>query len=310
MAEASLAHDRAARPVELAIGSADRAPAWSLAIVAMLSVQVGSALSTGLFAEVGAGGTAWLRLTAGALMFLAFGRPHLRGRSRSELAVAVALGAATGTMTVCFLSAIERIPLGTAVAIEYVGPLAVAVAGTRTARGLAWPVLAVAGVLLLTEPWAGSVDPVGILWAVGAAAGWGLYIVLSARVGGRFAGIEGLSITIPIAAVVSASVGLPQAAGQITWHVIAAAVGIALLMPVLPLSLEMLALRRLTTGAFGTLMALEPAIGMGVGLVALAQVPTAPQVAGVGLVVVAGIGATRQDARGRSTEPAPILLIE
>lgn len=310
MAEDNPVCARSVNTTQAAIGKADRAPAWSLAVVAMLSVQVGSALSTGLFAQVGTAGTAWLRLTAGALMFLAFRRPRLRGRPRSELGAALALGAATGAMSVCFLAAIDRIPLGTAVAIEYMGPFAVAVGGTRTIRGFAWPVLALAGVLALTEPWTGSVDPVGILWAGGAAAGWALYIVLSAKVGGRFEGIDGLSVTIPIAAVASAIVGVPQAAGHLTGPVMLAAVGVALLTPVLPYSLEMLALQRLTTTAFGTLMALEPAMGMGVGIIVLAQAPTALQVAGIGLVVVAGIAVTRQDFPRRPTDSAPIALTD
>jgi inner membrane transporter RhtA len=299
MAEETLPRANGAGTAQLVIGKAKGAPAWSLAAIAMLSVQIGSALSTGLFAQVGTAGTAWLRLTAGALMFLAYRRPRLRGRQPSELGAALALGAATGAMSVCFLAAIDRVPLGTAVAIEYMGPFAVAVGGTRTLRGFAWPLLALAGVLALTEPWTGSVDPLGILWAAGAAAGWALYILLSAKVGGQFEGIDGLSITIPIAAAASAIVGLPEAVGHLSGPVMLAAVGIALLTPVLPYSLEMLALRRLTTTAFGTLMALEPAIGMAVGIIVLAQAATALQVAGIGLVVIAGIAVTRQDARVR-----------
>ncbi len=282
---------------------ADRAPAWGLALLAIVTVQLGSALSTGLFANVGPGGTAWLRLSAGALIFLALRRPRLRRRTGRELAGALALGAVTGAMTVCFLSAIDRIPLGTSVAIEFLGPLSVAVIGTRSLIRLAWPILALAGVLVLTEPWVGAVDPVGILFAAGAAVGWGLYILLTARVGDRFAGLEGLSITIPVAAVVAAVVGIPQAAGHVSAAIVLFAFGLAVLLPVLPYSLELLALRRLTTSAFGTLMALEPAAGMTIGALILGQVPTPLQVGGVGLVVVAGIGATRGGYReGPATE--------
>jgi inner membrane transporter RhtA len=282
---------------------ADRAPAWSLAVLAMLSVQLGSALSTGLFPVVGPAGTAWLRLSAGALVFVLLRRPRLRGRPRRELAGALALGAATGAMTLCFLSAIARIPLGTTVAIEFMGPLTVAVVGTRQWRRLAWPTLALAGVLAVTEPWAGSVDPVGIAFAAGSAVGWGTYIVLTAHVGDRFEGLEGLSITIPIAAVVAALVGVPQAWGHVTPAVVLAALGLALLQPVLPFSLEMQALRRLTTSAFGTLMALEPGIGMVIGAVVLAQVPSPLQAAGIVLVVLAGMGAMRGGYR-----EAPLIV--
>lgn len=139
-------------------GLSDRVPAWTLAVVAMLSVQAGSAMSTHLFTTVGPAGTAWLRLTAGAIVFLAISRPRLRDLTRSDAGSVLALGVATGLVTVTFLSAIERIPLGTAVAIEFLGPLGVAVFHRPDARRLIWPALALAGVVLLTEPWVGEID--------------------------------------------------------------------------------------------------------------------------------------------------------
>jgi inner membrane transporter RhtA len=287
-------------------GSTDRVPAWSLAVAAMLSVQVGAALSVRLFDEVGAGGTAWLRLTAGAVIFLLISRPQLRALAWNDLRAALALGVATGLITTSFLTAIERIPLGTAVAIEFLGPLGVAVFRSHDRRLLVWPGLALVGVLLLTEPWEGTVDGVGIALAAVAACGWATYIVLTQHIGDRFAGLQGLSITIPVAALTAAVIGVPQAAGNITWQVVVAAFGLALLLPVIPFSLEMLALRRLTTAAFGTLMALEPAFGLLMGVVLLAQVPHAGQVVGVALVVVAGIGAERSGHRDAG--PAVPLL--
>jgi inner membrane transporter RhtA len=278
---------------------ADRAPAWSLALLAMTLIQVGAAFSTGLFEVVGPAGTAWLRLCAGAAIFLALRRPRIRGRSRRELAGVLCLGVTSGLMTLAFLNALARIPLGTTVAIEFLGPLTVAVIGIRSPSGLAWPVLALAGVLALTEPWTGAVDPVGIAFAAAAGLGWGVYILLTAQVGDRFEGLEGLSVTIPVAAVVATIIAGPDAAGRL-----------ALLMPVIPYSLELLALRRLTTSAFGTLMALEPAIAMLMGMVVLAQVPTALQVAGVALVVIAGIGATRGGNRASATGEVAIPLID
>jgi inner membrane transporter RhtA len=272
---------------------ADRAPAWSLAVLAMSIIQVGAALSTGLFPVVGLAGTAWLRLCAGATIFLALRRPRLRGRSRGELVGALALGINSGLMTMAFLVALSRLPLGTTVAIEFMGPLTVAVIGTRQLRRLVWPVLALAGVLAVTEPWTGQADLVGIAFAIASAVGWATYILLTARVGDRFEGLEGLSITIPIAAVVATVVAAPGAAASVTLPVIAAAYGLAVLMPVIPYSLELMALRRLTTSAFGTLMALEPAIAAAMGAVLLAQIPTPLEAVGVVLVVLAGIGATR-----------------
>ena len=178
----------------------DRVPAWTLAVAAMFSVQIGAALSVSLFDDVGAGGTAWLRLTAGAVIFLLINRPRVRGMGWPDVRAALALGVATGMITVSFLTAIERIPLGTAVAIEFLGPLTVAVIRSHRRSLLVWPALALVGVLLLTEPWQGTVDPVGIALAAVAACGWGTYIVLTQHIGDRFAGLQGLSITIPVAA--------------------------------------------------------------------------------------------------------------
>ncbi|MCU0279465.1 MAG: EamA family transporter [Candidatus Nanopelagicales bacterium] len=281
----------------------DRVPAWSLAVAAMLTVQIGAALSVSLFDTVGAGGTAWLRLTAGAIIFLLIARPRLRGMAWPDLRAALVLGMATGLITTSFLTAIERIPLGTAVAIEFLGPLGVAVARSRSRALLVWPALALVGVLLLTEPWQGTVDLIGVLLAVISAVGWATYIVLTQHVGDRFEGLQGLSITIPVAAVTAAVIGVPQAAGNITWQVVLTAFGLALLLPVIPFSLEMLALRRLTTSAFGTLMALEPAFGLLMGVIVLSQIPHVGQIAGVALVVVAGIGAERSGHR----EPQPAV---
>jgi inner membrane transporter RhtA len=291
-------------------GLSDRVPAWTLAVVAMLSVQAGSALSTHLFTMVGPAGTAWLRLTAGAIVFLAISRPRLRDLTRSDAGSVLALGVATGLVTVTFLSAIERIPLGTAVAIEFLGPLGVAVFHRPDARRLIWPALALAGVVLLTEPWVGEIDPVGVVLALLAGCGWGTYIVLTQRVGDRLAGLRGLSLTIPIAAMTAAIVGVPQAAGHLSWEVLAAAVGLAILMPILPMSLELLALRRLTTSAFGTLMALEPALGLLMGLLLLSQIPGTAQVIGIVLVVVAGVGAERGGHRQDRAPGSPPPLID
>jgi len=276
----------------------------------MLSAQVGSALSTHLFATVGAAGIAWLRLTVGAVIFMAISRPRVRGLTRSDVGAVLALGIATGLVTVAFLSSIERIPLGTAVAIEFLGPLGVAVLHGPNPRRLIWPTMALAGVVLLTEPWSGAIDPVGVMLAALAGCGWGTYIVLTQRVGGRLAGLRGLSLTIPIAAVTAAIAGIPQAAGHLDWEVLAAATGLAILMPVLPMSLELLALRRLTTGAFGTLMALEPALGLILGFALLSQVPGTVQVIGIVLVVVAGVGAERSGHRGESAPSALPPLLE
>lgn len=259
----------------------------------MFSVQLGSALSLPLIAEVGAGGTAWLRLSAGALIFIAIARPPLRHIAGRDVPALLALGVTTGLMTVLFLAAINRIPLGTSVAIEFLGPLTVAAVRSHTRCALVWPLTALIGVLLLTQPWRGDINISGVGFALGSAVGWAFYILLTQHVGDRFTGTTALSITMPISAATAAVVGLPQASGHLTVGTIVAATGLAILLPVLPFTLEMAALRHMTPTAFGTLMALEPAIGEILGLVVLHQTPAALQIMGIVLVVVAGAAAQR-----------------
>jgi inner membrane transporter RhtA len=272
-------------------------PPWGLALAAMLSVQLGSALSVELIDAVGPAGTAWLRLTMGALIFLILARPPLRAIRRHDVPALVALGVMTGLMTIAFLAAIERIPLGTAVAIEFLGPLTVAAVRSHNRRALIWPALALLGVVLLTEPWHGDIELAGVAFAALAGFGWGSYIVLTQRVGDRFTGIGTLSITITVAAATAAIAGIPQAAGHITPGILAAAAGLALLLPVLPFALELMALRQMTPTAFGTLMALEPGIGVLLGLLVLHQNPSPVQLSGILLVVLAGAAAQRSGRR-------------
>ncbi len=277
-------------------------PPWLLAVAAMASVQLGSALSVGLIGEVGTAGTAWLRLSMGAVIFLLIARPPLRSVRRADVPALVGLGVTTGLVTVGFLSALERIPLGTAVAIEFLGPLSVAAIRSGNRRALVWPALALVGVVLLTEPWHGEVDLLGIAFAALAAVGWGVYIVLTQHVGDRFSGIGALSLTIPVAAATAAIVGIPQAIGHLDLGVLVTAAGLAVLLPVLPFALEMLALRRMTPTAFGTLMALEPAMGLVLGLIVLHQRPSVVQLAGILLVVLAGAAAQRGGRRALPEE--------
>jgi inner membrane transporter RhtA len=281
-------------------------PPWLLAVTAMSTVQLGSALSLGLIKSAGPAGTAWLRLSIGALVFLAVARPPLslvRGRDVPAL---LGLGVTTGLQTIAFLAAIDRIALGTCVAIEFLGPLTVAALRGHSTRALAWPALALAGVLLLTGPWRGNFDLAGIGLAALSGVGWATYILLTQRVGDRFDGITGLSLTVPVAAATAATMGVPQALGHLSFGTIATAAGLALLLPVLPYALEMLALRRMKPAAFGTLMALEPAFGVMLGLLVLHQRPAALQALGITLVVIAGAAAQRGGLRQHpAAAPAP-----
>jgi len=279
-----------------------RVPPWGLALAAMTSVQLGSALSVHLIPAVGPAGTAWLRLSIGALIFVVLARPPLRAVRPRDVPALLGLGVTTGLQTIAFLAAIQRIPLGTAVAVEFLGPLTVAAVRSHSARALAWPAIAAIGVGLLTQPWHGGSDTGGLGFAGLAAVGWAVYILLTQRIGDRFTGIAGLSITVPIAAAAAAIAGIPQAAGHLTLAIIATAAGLAILMPVLPFAFEMLALRHMTPTAFGTLMALEPAIGVVLGLLVLHQEPSLLQLGGILLVVLAGAAAQRGGRRPRDTD--------
>ena len=274
----------------------------------MSCVQLGLAASVGLFDVLPPAGVAALRLVWAGLLLLVIARPRPSSFSRSSLGAAVALGVVTAGVTMLFMAAVARIPLGTASAIEFLGPLGVAVVQGRHGTGrrrVLWPVLAAVGVLLLTAPWEGAADPVGVAYALGAAACWAGYILLTQRVGDAVTGLQGLAVSMPVAGLVSAAVAVttvPGLGSVLTGPVLLVGLGLALMLPVVPFTLELLALRRLTVAAFGTLMALEPAIALVVGAVALAQLPGALGVVGIVLVVTAGIGAARSGGRDGSVE--------
>ena len=278
-------------------------PDWSssragagMAVVAMLCVQLGLAASVGLFDDVGPEGAACLRLTWAGVLALAIVRPRRGTYSPAALRGGVALGVVTAAVTMLFMAAVDHLPLGTAVALEFLGPLGIAVLRGR-GIGAGWPLLAAGGVLLLTQPWQGDVSTDGVAYALGAASCWAAYIVLTQRVGDAVSGIKGLAISMPVAAAVSCCIAGPSLASDLTPGLAAAGLGLAVLLPVVPFALEMLALQRLDAGAFGTLMALEPAFAAAVGLVALGQVPGLLGALGSACVVSAGIAAARGGAR-------------
>jgi inner membrane transporter RhtA len=267
-----------------------------MALVSMLCVQLGLAASVGLIGQVGAAGAAWLRLSWAGVLMLVIVRPRPAMFSRRTLPAGAALGVVTAGVTLLFMAALTRLPLGTASACEFLGPLGVAV--TRS-RGLAraWALVAAGGVLCLTQPWSGTVDAVGVAFALGAAACWAAYILLTQKIGDAVSGIGGLAISMPVAAVVATLLVGHEVVPRLTPQLLLYGLGLAVLLPVVPFALEMLALRRLTTGAFGTLMALEPGFALVIGFAALGQVPSLVAVLGVGLVVTAGVGAERSGAR-------------
>jgi inner membrane transporter RhtA len=277
----------------------------SMAVASIVLVQLGLAVSVGLIDRIGTEGAAWLRLAWAGVILLVLVRPRPRDLGRSALLSCVLLGVVTAGVTMLFMAAIARLPLGTASALEFLGPLGVAVArGRRGAR--IWPVVAAAGVLLLTEPWHGTADLVGVAYALGAGACWAAYILLTQRVGDAVSGFTGLAVSMPVAALVATAVAGPSVFGHLTPELLLIGLGLAVLLPVVPFALELMALRRLTTAAFGTLMALEPAAALLIGLLVLGQVPTVVAVAGIAFVVAAGIGAERTGARAPARDPAPV----
>jgi inner membrane transporter RhtA len=276
-----------------------------MALASMLCVQVGLAASVGIFDRVGPEGAAFLRLFWAGVIIAVLVRPKVRSMSRSTLLACAALGVVTAGVTLLFMAAVARLPLGTASALEFLGPLGVAVTRSRGGRLLLWPLLAGVGVLMLTEPWHGGADLLGVAFALSAAVCWAAYILLTQRVGDEVAGLQGLAVSLAVAGLVATVLVGPHVIPDLTWDLVLVGVGLAVLLPVIPFSLEMLALRRLTTAAFGTLMSLEPAIALVIGLVVLHQVPGPWPVLGIAFVVAAGVGAERSGARVADVVPRP-----
>jgi len=264
-----------------------------MCLLSMSSVQFGSALSASAIATYGPFGTTWLRLIMAAAILAIIVRPPVLSYSRAQWKSTILLGVAMAGMTLCFFAAMARIPLGLAVAIDFLGPLTVATLAFGLGWRLVWPLAAGIGVLFLAHDGSGwTGNPEGVLFAFGAAAGWGSYIILMKKTGAVFKGLEGLSMSLIVAAMAATPFGLYESAGAITFDGVLHITGLAILVPLLPYALEMVALRRMTTSAFGILMSLEPAIGALAGFLVLSQPMTILQVFGTLLVVAASAGAT------------------
>jgi inner membrane transporter RhtA len=264
-------------------------------VVAVTSLQLGAGFAVTLFDELGPGGAAFLRLAVAALVLLALWRPRLRGRPAAELRVAALFGLALGAMNVAIYCAMDRIPLGAAVTIEFAGPLGIAVAASRRALDGLWVLLAAAGIVLLARGGGGGggLDPLGVAFALAAAALWAAYIVLSQRTGRVWPGASGLAVAMAAGAVLAAPLGVAQAGGALLEpDLLAAGAAVAIASSVIPYSLELEALRRLPARVFGILMSLEPAVAALAGLVVLGQSLAARDWLAVALVVAASAGAT------------------
>jgi inner membrane transporter RhtA len=284
-------------------------PPQLLLLGSIASVQFGSAFADKLFAQAGPGGVVLLRLALSAAMLLAISRPRLRGRTRADLRAAVAFGLVLGGMNWSFYEALDRLPLGVAVTIEFLGPLAVAVAGSRRLLDGVWVVLAGGGVALLAlRGDTHDIDPVGIVLALFAGACWAAYILLSKRVGASFAALDGLAIALAVGTLLVLPVGIAQG-GTTLLHpgVLAGGLAVALLSSLIPYSLEIVALRRLRASTFGLLMSLEPAFAALAGVIVLSQHLTGILLVALVMVVTASVGTTvtGRAVGGVGNEPQP-----
>ncbi len=267
-------------------------PPTALVMAGIVSLQLGQALATRLFAATGPAGVVSLRLLFAGVVLLVFWRSALRIR-RSALPVVLAYGSVLALMNVAFYEAIARIPLGIAATIEFLGPLGVALAGSRRWIDPVWAVLAGGGVLLLTQA-DGTIVWTGIVLALIAAALWAAYILLGAKLGETTSGGGGLALAMAFGGLMVAPFGIAGAGTALLQPtVLLAGFGVALLSSVLPYSVELEALRRIPPRVFGVLMSLEPAVAALAGVLVLSQALNLPQWGGIACVVAASIGATR-----------------
>ena len=270
-----------------------RAPSGALVLGAIGSVQFGSALAATLFARVGTSGAVVLRLVSASVVLLAVWRPRLRRRARRELLLVATFGLVLAGMNLSFYNALDRIPLGIAVSIEFLGPLAVAVGWSRRRIDLLWVALAVAGILALTRAGAHGLSAIGVAFALAAGCFWAAYIVLNARVGRRFEGGAGLALAMCVASAAVVPAGVIDGGGHLLEpRSLALGAAVGMLSSAIPYSFELEALRRIAVNVFGVLMSLEPAMAALAGLIVLGQGLTARAVAGIALVVAASAGAS------------------
>ena len=261
-------------------------------------MQFGSAFADKLFAQAGPAGTVLMRLGLSALIMMAVVRPSLR-RSRADVYAVAAYGLVLGTMNWTFYEALHRLPLGVAVTIEFTGPLVVAAVGSRRLLDGLWVLLAAAGVLLLAL--AGShhgVTRVGVLLALVAGTCWAGYIVTSKRVGLTFSTRDGLAMALCFGTLVALPAGIIEGGSALGRpSVLAGGLGVALLSSIIPYSLELTALRRLSAATFGLLMSLSPAVAALAGVITLGQHLSAILLVALVLVVTASIGTTLSSRR-------------
>ena len=282
---------RSAAPARHHTSLFDRAPAPGLVLAGITSVQVGAAFATKLFVHLGPAGTVLVRVFFAAVILCAIWRPRPRDHSARDLRLAAAFGVCLALMNLSFYEALDRIHLGVAVTLEFVGPLGVALAGSRSRLDVLWALLAAAGVILLGGTGAANLG--GVIFALAAGGLWAAYILLNARVGRAFRGADGLAIGMAIGTLPLIPFGIADAgANLLRVDLLAVGVAVAVLSSVVPYSLELEALRRIRPQLFGVLMSMEPAMAALAGLVVIGQKLSALDVLAIALVVTASAGAT------------------
>jgi inner membrane transporter RhtA len=274
-----------------------------LVLVGILSVQLGAGVAKTLFDDASPTTIVWLRLAASALVLTLVARPVLRGRTRADWVVAVGFGVSLGLMNWAIYQSFQRIPIGLAVTIEFVGPLTLAILGSRRFRDLAWVGLAAAGVLLLgLEP--GELTWAGVGFALLAGASWATYILLSAQTGRRWPGLDGLAVASVVAMLLLTPLTLGWYAEQLAdTRILLLGALVGLLSSVIPYTCELVALRRLSPAVFSVLMSLEPAAAALAGLLVVGELLGPVQLLAMACVVAASVGATRSGST--IAEPVP-----
>lgn len=271
-----------------------RTPSSVLVLGAIASVQFGAAVATTLFDRTGPGGAVLLRLVTATIVLLVLWRPALRTRTRRDLLLAALFGLVLAAMNVTFYEAIARIPLGIGVTIEFIGPLTVAIAGSRRRLDLLWVALAAIGIVALMHGSSRGLNALGVAFALIAGSMWAAYIILNARVGRAFERGTGLAIAMSVASVAALPLGIAQGGRQLVQpHALAVGAAVGMLSSAIPYTLEMEALRRIATRVFGVLMSLEPAMAALAGFIVVGQGLSARELAGIAFVVVASGGASR-----------------
>jgi inner membrane transporter RhtA len=287
----------------------ERVPSPALVLTGIASVQFGSAIATKLFATVGPGGAVLLRLLTASVILGIVGRPRLRGFTGREWRLAGTFGAVLAGMNLSFYYALHRLPLGAAVTIEFLGPLSVAIAGSRRRLDLVWAALAALGILALSQGVSHGLNALGVVFVLIAASLWAAYILINARVGQAFAGGTGLALAMCIASLIALPFGLADGGSHLfTLRSLGLGAAVGALSSAIPYSCEVEALRRIAVNVFGVLMSLEPAVAALAGLLVIGQGLSARAVFGILLVVAASAGASAA-SRGPSGPPPPPELL-